>query len=277
MNWKTKVILIFGILSLIGIISLFELGYICILEEKQTNYDLKYNFNKGDYFIYEILYSTEIPKNTIRAPIHIETVVSEISEDNISMNVTSTSTVDGNKKKSYNMTLTTHGKTVKSDFGGQIIPGIQLELPNMLFYPENGVQKDESWSASFDKEENFTSEGMPGRYEVSGTKKCTCIGSKTVSVKAGKFDCVGIKCDANFTLNETIETANGTVYTTTTGETSGENWGDLRGGFLVKSTYDVNEIIKMDLSEVYKKTGFGVFYRETPINYQTVSELLERR
>ncbi len=171
MNWKTKVILIFGILSLIGIISLFGLGCICILEEKPTNYDLKYNFNKGDYFIYEILYSTELPKNTIRAPIHIETVVSDISEDNISMNVTSTSTVDGNKKKSYNMTLTTQGKTVKSDFGGQIIPGIQLEFPNTLFYPENGIQKDESWSASFDKEENFTSEGIPGRYEVSCTKK----------------------------------------------------------------------------------------------------------
>ena len=276
MNWKIKVILIFGMLSLIGIISLFELGYICILEEKPS-YDLKYNFNKGDYFIYEILYSTEIPKNTIRAPIHIETVVSDVSEDNISMNVTSTSKVDENKMKSYNITITTHGKTVKSDFNGQIIPEIQLELPNMLFYPENEFQKDESWSASFDKKENFTSEGMPGRYEVSGTKKCTCIGSKTVSVKAGNFYCVGIKCDANFTLNEAIETANGTVYTTTTGETSGENWVDLRGGFLVKSTYDVNEIIKMDLSEVYKKTGFGVFYRETPINYQTVSELLERK
>lgn len=277
MNWKPKVILIFGMLSLIGIISLFELGYICILEEKPS-YDLKYNFNKGDYFIYEILYSTEIPKNTIRAPIHIETVVSDISEDNISMNVMSTNTADSpHKKKSYNMTLTTHGKTVKSNFNGQIIPEIQLEFPNMLFYPEKGIQKDESWSASFAKEENFTSEGMPGRYEVSGTKNCTCIGSKTVSVKAGKFDCVGIKCDANFTLNETIETANGTVYTTTTGETSGENWVDLRGGFLVKSTYDVNKIIKMDLSEAYKKTGFGVFYRETPINYQTACELLERR
>jgi len=141
MNRKTKVILISGILSLIGIISLFELGYMCILEEKPTNYDLKYNFNKGDYFIYEILYSTEIPKNTIRAPIHIETVVSDISEDNISMNVILTSTADGNKKKSYNMTLTTHGKIIKSDFNGQIIPEIQLELPNMLFYPENGIQK----------------------------------------------------------------------------------------------------------------------------------------
>jgi len=277
MNRKTKVILISGILSLIGIISLFELGYICILEEKPTNYDLKYNFNKGDYFIYEILYSTEIPKNTIRAPIHIETVVSDISEDNISMNVTSTSTADGNKKKSYNMTLTTHGKTIKSDFNGQIIPEIQLELPNMLFYPENGIQKDESWSASFAKEGNFTSEGMPVGYDVSGTKRYTCLGSKIVSVKAGNFDCVGIKCDANFTLNEAIETANGTVYTTTTGETSGENWVDLRGGFLVKSTYDVNKIIKIDFSETYKKTGFGVFYRETPIDYQTVSELLERR
>lgn len=277
MNWKTKVILIFGILSLIGIISLFELGYICILEEKPTNYDLKYNFNKGNHFIYEILYSTEIPKNTIRAPIHIETVVSDISEDNISMNVMSTNTADGNKTKSFNMTITTHGKIIKSDFNGQIIPEIQLELPNMLFYPENGIQKDESWSASFSKEGNFTSEGMQGRYELSCTKRCTCIGSKTVLVKAGNFDCVGIKCDANFTLNVAIETANGTVYTTTTGETSGENWVDLRGGFLVKSTYDVNKIIKIDFSEVYKKMGFGVFYRETPIDYQTVSELLERR
>ena len=27
---------------------------------------MKYDFNKGDYFIYEILYSTELPKNTIK-------------------------------------------------------------------------------------------------------------------------------------------------------------------------------------------------------------------
>lgn len=147
----------------------------------------------------------------------------------------------------------------------------------MLFYPENGIQKDESWSVSFSKEGNFTSEGMPVRYNISGTKRYTCLCSKIVSVKAGNFDCVDIKCDANFTLNEAIETANGTVYTTATGETSGENWVDLRGGFLVKSTYDVNKIIKIDFSETYKKTGFGVFYRDTPIDYQTVSELLERR
>jgi len=274
MNWKTKV-MILGILSLIGII-LFELDYICILEEKPTNYDLKYDFNKGDRFIYEILYSTETPKKTIRAPIHIEIVVSDVSEDNISMNVTLT-TMDENKKKSYNVILTTHGKIIKSDFNGQIIPEIQLELPNMLFYPENGVQKDESWSVSFSKEGNFTSEGMLVRYNISGTKRYTCMGSKKVSVKAGNFDCVGIKCDANFTLNEAIETANGTVFTTTTGEISGENWIDLRSGFLVKSTYDINKILKIDLSEVYKKTGFGVFYRETPMHYQTVCELLEKR
>lgn len=45
----------------------------------------------------------------------------------------------------------------------------------------------------------------------------------TVSVKAGNFDCVDIKCDANFTLNEAIGTANGTVFTTMAGEISGEN------------------------------------------------------
>ena len=42
-------------------------------------------------------------------------------------------------------------------------------------------------------------------------------------VKADNFDCVDIKCDANFTLDEAIKTANGTVFTTMAGRISGEN------------------------------------------------------
>ena len=78
----------------------------------------------------------------------------------------------------------------------------------------------------------------------------------TVSVKAGNFDCVDIKCDANFTLNEAIRTANGTVFTTMAGEISDENKIDLRSGFLVKLTYDINKN--------------GVFYRETPMQHQCI-------
>ena len=58
----------------------------------------------------------------------------------------------------------------------EIIPEIQLEFPNMLsiFWGTNG--------------------NIIKKYS-----------SSTVSVKAGNFGCVGIKCDANFTLNEAIE------------------------------------------------------------------------
>ena len=272
MNCKIKILPILVILSV--------LGTGCIEDRQnnvQTNHDLRYNIDKGDRFAYDLISSSEMPKN-IRTLMHIKMVVSDSDSDLITTRVVSTTSTNGNKvESSYRLTMTGHGKLIKSESEDLIIPEIQPELPNTVVYPEKAVQKGETWTNITKREGTFTSKEGSINYTVVSTKNYTCLGLKSISCKAGNFQCVGINTDINFTLNMTTKTPNGTVYTIIVGKASGENWVDLRGGFLVKSTYDVNKIIKMDLSEVYKKTGFGVFYRETPINYQTVSELLERK
>lgn len=248
------------------------LGVGCI-GDAQTDYILKYDFDMGDRFAYNITYSTEQPESIM--PIHIEMFVSDFNGKNITTNVTSIKTTDGNTTKSSYIAITDiHGNLMKTYPEDKIIPEIQPELPNLVIYPEKGIQEGDSWMLMFNKTLNYTLSGILTEYEVAGTKNHTCIGLKTVSTKAGRFECVGIKSDVNFTSNTKTETNNTTVYITTTGKLSGVDWVDLKGGFLVKSEYNVDKVITTDLSEMYKEMGFENFYRETPVNSHIISELV---
>jgi len=254
---------------LIVILSLLGAG--CI-GDAQTDYNLKYDFDMGDRFVYDITHSTEKPKNTV--PVHIEMLVSDFDGNNITTNVTSIKTTDGNTTESaYTVIMDIYGNLMKTYPEDKIIPEIQPELPNLVIYPEKGIQEGDSWMVMFNKTINYTLSGILTEYKVVGTKNHTCIGLKTVSTKAGRFECVGIKSYVNFTSNTKTETDNATVYVTTTGKFSGEDWVDLKGGFLVKSEYNVDTVITTDLSEMYKEIGFENFYRETPINSHITSEL----
>jgi len=254
---------------LIVILSLIGAG--CI-GDAQTDYNLKYDFDMGDRFVYDITHSTEKPKNTV--PIHIEMLVSDFDGNNITTNVTSIKTTDGNTTESaYTVIMDIHGNLMKTYPEDKIIPEIQPELPNLIIYSEKVIQEGDSWTVMFNKTVNYTLSGILTEYEVVGTKNHICICLKTVSTNAGRFECVGIKSDANFTSNTETETDNGTVYTTTTGKVSGEDWVDLKGGFIVKSEYNVDTVITTDLSEMYKEIGFENYYRETPMNSHIISEL----
>ena len=265
MNCKIK------ILSLLVMLSVLGVG--CI-DDTQTNYNLKYNFDKGDRFAYDLQSYSETPKNT-RTSMHIEMVVLDIGSNLITMQTGSTATTNGNKtESSYRITMTDHGKLIELNSEDLIIPEIQPEIPNTIVYPEKQIQNGESWTITVKKTGNFTSSEMLTEYELSGTKNYACIGFKKITVETGNFDCVGIESDLNFTLSMITKTTNGTVYTTTTGEVSGEDWVDVKGGFLVKSEYNVDKVITTDLSEMYKEMGFEKFYRETPMNSHIISELI---
>lgn len=265
MKLKITIFSIFIAISLIG------LG--CI-ENKPISYDLKYNFNKGEQFAYDIVSSAEMPKK-VTTSMHVEMVVLDLDKNCITMQTVSTATMDENEtKSSYNARMTDHGKLIELNSEDLIIPEIQPEIPNTIVYPEKQIQNGESWTITVKKTGNFTSLEMLTEYALSGTKNYTCIGFKKITVETGNFDCVGIESDLNFTLSMITKTTNGTVYTTTTGEVSGEDWVDVKGGFLVKSEYNVDKVITTDLSEMYKEMGFEKFYRETPMNSHIISELI---
>ncbi|MCD4842996.1 MAG: hypothetical protein K8R25_00735 [Methanosarcinales archaeon] len=61
----------------------------------------------------------------------------------------------------------------------------------------------------------------------------------------------------------------------TTGSASGKDWIDLRKGFLVESTYAVDEVVTVDQSEIYEKMGFEKFYQKRSMDIQIISELVE--
>lgn len=264
---KIKPIILFFIISLAGI------G--CI-ENMQPDSNIRYNLESGDRFVYDIVYSTETPKNTI--PQQIEMLVSDFDGKNITTKVTSTMTMDGNTTTSlYNMILDTKGNLIKLDAGENIIPEIQPELPNLIIYPENRVKKGDSWTIPIKKVGVFKESGTLNEYTVVGTKNYTWFESKKISVKAGEFECAIIRSDVNFNISMKIETGNGTIYISTIGNYSGEDWVDMKDGFLVRSAYDSEQVRRTDLSEVYKKKGlFENFYRETPITSRILSELTEK-
>ncbi|AKB41117.1 MULTISPECIES: hypothetical protein [Methanobacteriota] len=256
----------FEVLLILFIISVFGLG--CI-GEALTNYNLKYNFDTGDIFVYNCTYLTEKTKDTV--PIRIEMLISDFDGNNITSNVTSTKIIDGNNtESSYTTVMDVYGNLIRSDPENRIIPEIQPELPNLLKYPEKGMQEGQSWTVIFNRTINYNSSLTD---ELEGTKKYTSIGIKTVSTKAGKFKCVGIRSEVNFTANTKKEYENSTINLTTIGKISGEDWVDLEDGFLVKSEYNVDKILITDLSEVYKGIGIENYYLETPMKSHISSEL----
>ncbi|MCZ7383188.1 MAG: hypothetical protein O8C63_00360 [Candidatus Methanoperedens sp.] len=272
MNCKIK------IFSLLIILSVLWAG--CIDDTQtnvQTDYNLKYNLNSGDRFVYDTLYSTEAPKNTF--PIHIEMLVSDFDGKNVTTKVTSAVTMNGNITTSlYNTIIDTKGNLIKLDAQDNIIPEIQPELPNLIAYPENKIKKGDSWTILIKKVGVFNESGTLNEYMVVGTKNYTWLDSKKISVKAGEFECAIIKSDVNFNISMKTETGNGTIYISTIGNYSGDDWVDIKDGFLVKSTYDIDQVRRTDLSEVYKKTGlFENFYRETLIRSHSSSELKEKK
>lgn len=265
MKRKITIFSIFIAMSIIG------LG--CI-ENKPISYDLKYNFNGGEQFAYNVVSSAEMPKKVITS-MYFEMDVLDIDKNGITIQTVSTATTNGNMtESSHNATMTDHGKLIELNSEDLILPEIQPEIPNTIVYPEYQIRKGETWIIPVKNTGNFTTSKMLTDYELSGTKNYTCIGLNKITVKAGNFDCVGIESDLNFTLNTITKTPNGTVYSTITGKASGEDWVDLKGGFLVKSEYNVDKVIATDLSEMYKEMGFENFYRETPVNSHIISELV---
>ncbi|AKB18211.1 hypothetical protein MSWHS_1348 [Methanosarcina sp. WWM596] len=239
-------------------------------EDMQTDYNLQYDFNAGDIFVYNITHSTENSKNII--PTHIEMLVSDFDGTNITTNVTSIKTISGNTtKSSYTAIMDVYGNLMKAYPEIKIIPEIQPELPNLIVYPKKAIQEEDSWTIIFNNTLNNTSSGI--LYEVIGTKNYTCVGLKTISTKAGRFECVGIKSDSNFASNTTTETNGTAVCIITRGKLSGIDWVDLKDGFLVKSEYDIDTVMTTDLPETYKEIGFENFSRETPVNLHMVSYL----
>lgn len=253
------------------IITLLLLGAGCIGNER-TDYNLKYDFSTGDRFIYNITHSTEKPMNSV--PIHVDILVTDYDENSITTYMTLIKATSENTTiSSYNTTMDIYGNLMKTYPEIEIIPEIQPELPNLLAYPKKSIQKGDSWKTMFSRTTNDTSSGI--FYDVVGTKNCTCVGLKSVSIEAGIFKCVGIKSDVNFTSNMKTDTNNTTACIVTRGKMTGVDWVDLNSGFLVKSEYDIDTVTTTDLSEMYKELGFENFSREIPVTSH-VSSYLEK-
>lgn len=271
MNPRTMIIYI-TILTLIGV------G--CI-EEKQTKYNLKYDFKKGESFSYDISSITKLGKNTITIPAHVETVVLDVTNDIIGTKTITSTIINNNKTES--------GYQLKSDLRGRILelvvedtfnlPEQQPEIPNLVSFPEKEIQEGETWLAPIKRRGIFISRDNTSKieYELEGINKYNFIALKTISIGAGKFECAEIKSDIDTTIYIKTRIFNKTANTTIVVKASGESCIDLRGGFLVKSTYNVTKAKNTDLSEAYRDVGFETFNREIKIESIVSTELVEKR
>lgn len=239
-------------------------------------YHLTYDSTVGDTFTYNVTSTVEEPKTTVLT--HILTVVSDIERDSIVLQSLSTTFAGENTvEQSYSIKLAPNGSLIESNSILPILPEVQPEVPNLLVFPEHGIQDGDSWSKSFDRRGNATSDEGTVEYHATGTVVLTCLGLKKVSVNAGEFVCVGFEEMVNFSINQILTTENGTFPTFTSGEISGINWVDKDSGFLIESTHKINRTMKIDFStQMNTLMGFEKFYQEIPVQSQIHIELDER-
>jgi hypothetical protein len=238
--------------------------------EAQSDYNLKYDLNKNDQLIYNCTYFTEKSESTI--PIQIKILISDFDGNNITSKVTSIKTTDGNTTESSYVTITDiYGNLVRTYPENRIIPEVQPELPNLLTYSEKRIKKGDSWSTTFRKNIGNASSSDEN---TEGTKNYTCIGLRTISLDAGEFECIGIKSETNFVSTTKEEVKNATIYFTTSGKISGEDWVNINDGLLVKSEYSINRVTTTDLSELYQTMGLENVYTDYSISSHMTNELV---
>lgn len=235
---------------------------------------LTYAFNRGDLLTYEITFSQENTANSVKKVMEIDVI--NAGENFIETIVRSKSTTTGqNAESPYSLTITPYGETVKTNYNGPVLREIQPEFPNGLKYPEKIIITDDVWTGTFAKTGNYSTAEGEVEYSVSGDARYTNITPKTVTVKAGKYSCLGIKQEVNFTLTESIKTNDGMIYSITSGKITGENWIDQNKGFLVKSDYQIRKTVNADVSDVMKQVGFNEFHRTIPTNSSVSCELID--
>ena len=273
------------IIVLSGMI-IFSFGTGCVTEHtkitdaEQTKItDLRYDFHTGDEFTYEV---KSIKKNKAEILEDKKMRVKVISLNSTMESITTKTKIEqiteGNETiQEYTTKMAQNGTIFEIISNGLIIPEIQPELPNTIIYPEKEIRRGESWTIHKKKEGSVGKPEQLTKYNISSTTNYTWLGFKKISVRAGNFECVGIKSETNYTFNRVVNNTDETFFLYTTGEIIGEEWIDINGGFSVKSTYNVDASVMTDLSENFKNFGFEKFYFETPMTTQILSELVDKK
>ena len=265
---KLKLFLIF--------ITLFMLTAGCITNSQhatQEKYDLKYDFEKGEQYSYEVLATIEKPNTKVSGTTEVHVVNTE--NDHINLKVlTETTANTKSKEENYYINMNTRGKVTKLSSNNLIVPEIQLELVSILQYPEKEFAKGDIWNSYFNKNDSFFIDDNLVEYTVFGNNTYECLGRDEISVNAGKFDCVAIGTTTNYILDVEFKSENKSIHLKTIGTTLGENWIDLDRGILIKSEYNLDKNTITNYSEIYKEIGIENAYRENPLKSYITSELL---
>ncbi len=256
--------------------ALLIVGCIGNAQVMQKEHGLKYSLSKGDQLTYKMTSASGNQNAATKWDLEMD--VTNISDTVLDLKVIMGSA--GNEQTAelpYTLAITPYGNVIATSYSGPVAREIQPEFPNGLRYPEKPVTPGEVWIGTIANSGTYPTKDGIVEYSVTGDSRYTYFDQKTVSVGAGKFDCIGVKQDVNFTLVETIVTGNDTIYTTTNGKINGENWIDQDKGFLVKSSYSVKKNMKADITDVMKKAGFTEFHREIPSDSNVSCELVWMR
>lgn len=261
----------------ISLITLFVLTAGCLVDSQQNDlekYELKYNFEQGEQYSYEVLTAIEKPSTKVSENTDIHVVSEENNHINLKV-LTKTATNTKSEEQTYHMNMNPSGEIIQIKSNNLIVPEIQLELASILEYPKKEFAEGDVWSSYFSKNDSLSIDDNLVEYTVSGNTTYKCSDRGEISVKAGKFDCVAIETTTNYILDVKYKSENESIYSKTTGITKGENWIDLDRGFLVKSEYNVNKSTTTDFSELYEDLGIENVHRSTPHKSYITSELID--
>lgn len=122
------------VLILLGIIIYIGMG--CITEKNTSTY-LKYDFNTGDEFVYDVQNVKLVSNNTDAKKIHIKMIFLNDTYDNFIFTRTIMKQIsEENKTFSEYTTKMEQNGTISEIFSNNlIIPEIPPELPNTIIYP----------------------------------------------------------------------------------------------------------------------------------------------
>jgi hypothetical protein len=238
----------------------------------QKQHGLKYSLAQGDQLTYEITSDSANKDTTVKWGLEMD--VTNTSDTFLNLKIIPGNVDQQPPESPYTLTITPYGNVITTSFSGPVAREIQPEFPNGLKYPEKPVRFGEVWTEPVAYSGTYPTKDGIVEYSVTGDSRYTWFDQKTVPVSAGKFQCIGVKQDVNFTLVEKIVTGNNTIYTTSEGKINGENWIDQDKGFLVLSRYSVKKTLKADISDVMKTAGFAEFHREIPSDSTISCELM---
>ncbi len=239
-------------------------GYYLIENNINESYNLKYDFIKNYTYSYDIKDDRIVGDNIYEMCASVDMLVANYTSDYIDyiygVNLLNNTTI-------FTMNISPKGDLIYVPSENKYLLDLQLELPNMIVYPETIIEYGDTWSSDICSNGTFLTDGRAFEYSIIGIKNYTCLGKEKIIINKIGYDCVNIGMISDYSVN--ISEKNTSNSTIVIGHVLGNYWVNKDSGILIKSDRLINQITTMNMPN---ENNMGIF-TETEIDDHIITEL----